>query len=50
MGKEGEVTKDIAQTLGCSESTVELHVTALLRKSGATSRTELVARFWTFSD
>ena len=44
----GSSNKDIAQTLGCSESTVELHVTALLRKSGATSRTELVARFWTF--
>ncbi len=43
----GTSNKDIAQTLACSESTVELHVTALLRKSGAASRTELVARFWT---
>jgi two-component system, NarL family, nitrate/nitrite response regulator NarL len=46
----GNSNKDIAQTLGCSESTVELHVTALLRKSGAVSRTELVARFWTLKD
>jgi two-component system, NarL family, nitrate/nitrite response regulator NarL len=42
----GTSNKDIAHTLGCSESTVELHITALLKKSGAASRTELVARFW----
>lgn len=42
----GSSNKDIALQLGCSESTVELHVTALLKKSGAGSRTELVARFW----
>ncbi|MBX3208901.1 MAG: helix-turn-helix transcriptional regulator [Labilithrix sp.] len=43
----GEPNKTIAVTLGCSERTVEIHVTALLRKAGSSSRSELVARFWT---
>jgi DNA-binding NarL/FixJ family response regulator len=43
----GKANKAIAALLGCSESTVELHVTALLGKSGCEGRAELVARFWT---
>ncbi|MBW9111444.1 helix-turn-helix transcriptional regulator [Microbacterium trichothecenolyticum] len=39
----GRRNRDIAQTLGVSENTVKFHVSNLLRKSGASSRTELVA-------
>lgn len=39
--------KEIAQRLGCAESTVELHVTALLRKVGVKSRAQLTAKYWT---
>jgi len=45
----GDTNKDIAATLGCAENTIELHVTALLRRAGCSSRTQLVARFWTES-
>ncbi len=40
----GDTNKSIATKLGCAEVTIELHVTALLRKAHAASRTELVAR------
>jgi DNA-binding CsgD family transcriptional regulator len=43
----GDSNKDIAAALGCAENTIELHVTALLRRAGVSSRTQLVARFWT---
>lgn len=43
----GQGNKAIATQLGCSEKTIELHVSALLSKLGCASRTELVARFWT---
>lgn len=43
---EGDSNKDIALALGCAENTIELHVTNLLRRAGVTSRTQLVARFW----
>jgi DNA-binding NarL/FixJ family response regulator len=43
----GLANKEIAGHLGCQLRTVEAHVTALLEKSGADSRTELIARFWT---
>lgn len=43
----GEANKSIAVRLGCSERTTEVHVTALLQKSGSGSRSELVAKFWT---
>jgi DNA-binding NarL/FixJ family response regulator len=55
-GRQGEVlaelarghcNKDVAARLGCAEVTVELHVTALLRKAGVESRAALIARFWT---
>ncbi|WP_243074337.1 LuxR C-terminal-related transcriptional regulator [Microbacterium sp. SS28] len=39
----GRRNREIAQTLGVSENTVKFHVSNLLRKSGAGSRTELVA-------
>jgi DNA-binding NarL/FixJ family response regulator len=42
----GESNKAIAQTLGVAEVTVEAHVTSLLRKSGADSRTSLAVRIW----
>jgi DNA-binding CsgD family transcriptional regulator len=45
----GEPNKAIATTLGCAESTVEFHITALLRRARATSRAELAAKFWTLS-
>lgn len=43
----GEANKEVAAWLGCSEAAVEVHVTALLRRTGLSSRVELVARFWT---
>lgn len=43
----GLSNKSIAAELGCAESTVELHVTALLEKSKSESRAMLVAKFWT---
>lgn len=44
---EGRANKEIAAALGIREKTVELHVTALLRKVGVESRSELLAAFWT---
>lgn len=43
----GESNQEIADWLGCAHKTVELHVTAVLRSAGVSSRTELVSRFWT---
>jgi DNA-binding NarL/FixJ family response regulator len=43
----GLTNRSIATTLGCAESTVELHVTALLRKTHCSGRAQLVARYWT---
>ncbi len=40
----GESNKLIAARLDCALRTVEVHVTALLRKAGCDSRAELVAR------
>ena len=42
----GRSNKEIASDLSCAENTVELHVTHLFKKSGATSRAQLIARFW----
>lgn len=39
---EGKTNKEIAATLGCAEATVEVHVTALYRRSGLANRTGLV--------
>ena len=43
----GAANKTIAQQLGCAESTVEFHVTALLKKARVSRRSELIAKFWT---
>lgn len=45
----GDANKTIAHRLGCAEVTIELHVSALLRKAHAASRTELVSRLWTLT-
>lgn len=45
----GQGNKTIGATLGCTEGTVELHVSAILIKLGCSSRAEAVARFWTES-
>jgi DNA-binding CsgD family transcriptional regulator len=42
----GESNKGIGEKLRCGESTVEFHVTSLLRKARVESRAALVARFW----
>ncbi len=42
----GLTNKEIANTLECSHRTIELHVHALLRKSGSERRTNLIAAFW----
>jgi DNA-binding CsgD family transcriptional regulator len=44
---QGESNRSVAGRLGCSEKTVELHVSALLAKTRCSSRSQLVARFWT---
>jgi two-component system, NarL family, response regulator DevR len=38
--------KEIGEMLGCSPRTVELHLTAIYRKSGAERRTTLIALVW----
>jgi len=42
----GAANRTIADSLKCAESTVEMHVTTLLKKSSTAQRAELVARFW----
>jgi DNA-binding CsgD family transcriptional regulator len=42
----GLSNKEIAAELRCAERTVEVHVTTLLRKARARSRSHLVTRFW----
>jgi DNA-binding CsgD family transcriptional regulator len=44
---QGESNRAVAGRLGCSEKTVELHVSALLAKTRCGSRSQLVASFWT---
>jgi len=43
----GLTNRSIAAALGCAESTVELHVTTLLRKAHCSGRAQVVARYWT---
>lgn len=45
----GLANKEIASELDCADNTIELHVTRLLRKAEVTSRTQLIARFWSES-
>jgi DNA-binding NarL/FixJ family response regulator len=42
----GESNKDIAWLLGIAESTVETHLTTIMRKVGVTSRARLAAKYW----
>jgi DNA-binding CsgD family transcriptional regulator/PAS domain-containing protein len=43
---QGKTNRAVAALLECAESTVELHVTALLEKSQCEGRAHLVARLW----
>jgi DNA-binding NarL/FixJ family response regulator len=43
----GQSNRVIAGSLSCSESAVDQHVSALLRRYDVEGRAELVARFWT---
>jgi DNA-binding CsgD family transcriptional regulator len=43
---EGHSNKAIAARLYCAERTIEAHVTAILDRAGAGSRSELLARAW----
>lgn len=43
---QGLSNRRVAASLGCSESTVELHLTALLEKAQCESRAQLVAHVW----
>ncbi|MBX3270549.1 MAG: response regulator [Sandaracinaceae bacterium] len=42
----GDSNKQIANALGCAVRTAELHVTAILAKSGHPTRTALLAALW----
>ena len=43
----GSSNKEIARELEAAERTIEFHVTQLLRKVGADSRAQLIAKLWT---
>lgn len=43
---EGKTNKVIGAKLGIQESTVELHVTSLMRKVAVENRSELISAFW----
>ena len=49
-GEAYSINTEIAGALACTERTVESHVTALLRKLHAESRTELIAKVWSHED
>jgi DNA-binding CsgD family transcriptional regulator len=43
---QGLTNKEIAADLGCQEGTVEVHVSQILKKSGAGNRAGLVGKVW----
>jgi DNA-binding CsgD family transcriptional regulator/PAS domain-containing protein len=43
---EGEANKTLATRLRCSVATIEVHVSAILRKAGVDSRARLLAALW----
>jgi DNA-binding CsgD family transcriptional regulator len=45
----GLTNKEIAAELACEEGTVEVHVSKLLKKSGAGNRAGLIARLWSLT-
>jgi DNA-binding NarL/FixJ family response regulator len=45
----GKSNKGIAEKLRCGESTVEYHVTKLLRSARVENRAAFVAKFWSVS-
>lgn len=46
---QGYANKEIAAHLGCSESTIEAHLTAIFRRTGYDSRASLIAALWSKS-
>ncbi len=42
----GDANKDMANALGCSERTIEVHVSRLLAKSSSFSRAQLIVKVW----
>jgi DNA-binding CsgD family transcriptional regulator len=46
----GHTNRTISELLGCAEGTVELHVSAMLDKCGADTRSQLAARIWMLDD
>jgi DNA-binding CsgD family transcriptional regulator len=46
---QGLTNKEIAHQLGTAENTIELHITRILRKAGASSRAQLLAKLWSRS-
>src|SRR5207244_5068058 len=46
---QGHSNRALSAELGCAESTIELHVSALLHKAHCESRAQLVARLWSGS-
>ncbi|QRK05694.1 response regulator transcription factor [Archangium violaceum] len=47
LAVQGQTNKEIAEALGCQKSTVELHMSHILKKCGADNRSMLAASFWT---
>jgi DNA-binding NarL/FixJ family response regulator len=43
----GDANRDIAARLSLALATVEVHVSAILRKARVESRARLIAKFWT---
>lgn len=46
LAARGESNKEIAAKLGCTEATVEIHMTRIFEKSGARNRATVIAAVW----